>query len=141
LYTRSKSYFKKNYRKINFNYSNFGIAYTILRIEYDPNRSSFINLIHFKNNLFAYFLNIKSTIEQDIRFSYATTPSKLLSEKGTTSLLKFIPHNTIISVIEGNPLAGAIYTRAAGSYSLLIQKYFNLGKALIRLKSGKLKFI
>lgn len=141
LYTRSKSYYRKIYRNINFNYSNFGISYKILRIEYDPNRSTFINLVYFKNNVLSYFLNISGTKTADVRYSYLGASSKVMSEKGTTSLLKYISNNTIISIVEGKPLCGAIYTRSAGAYSLLIEKYFNLGKALIKLKSGKLKFI
>ena len=98
LYTRSKSYHSKIYRLINFNYSNFGIPYIINRIEYDPNRSSFINLVYYFNNVLAYFLNINSVHIGDLKFSYIKNNTNIIFNKGDNGLLKFIPENTIISI-------------------------------------------
>jgi large subunit ribosomal protein L2 len=61
--------------------------------------------------------------------------------KGDNSLLKHIPENTIISMIEKIPTFGAIYTRSAGAYSILIKKHSRIHKALVKLKSGLIKFI
>lgn len=141
MYTRSESYYRRLYRVVNFNYKNFGVPFTIYRIEYDPNRSSFINLVYFLNNITSYFLNINTVLVGDLKNSYSENPNNLSFFKGDTSLLRLIPENTIVSVLEKRPLFGAIYTRAAGTYSLLIQKYLNLNKALVKLNSGTLKFI
>ena len=141
LYTKSKNYFHKIYRTINFNYSNFGIPYRIHRIEYDPNRSAFINLIYYFNNLAGYFLNINTVLVGDSKFSFLTNASNVFLTKGDSGLLKIIPENTVISLIEKTPTFGAIYTRSAGTYSILIQKHLNLGKALVKLKSGLIKMI
>jgi large subunit ribosomal protein L2 len=141
LYTRSKNYHSKIYRLVNFNYTNFGIPYTIFRIEYDPNRSAFINLVYYFNNLLAYFLNITTVLTGDHKYSFLRNTSNEFLNKGDSGLLRIIPENTIISIIEKIPTFGAIYTRAAGTYSILVQKHLNLGKALIKLKSGLIKMI
>lgn len=141
LYTRSKNYHKKIYRLINFNYLNFGIPFKIHRIEYDPNRSSFLSLIYFYNNLLAYTLHINGVNEGANKNSFLYSINNLINVKGNNTIIKSIPDNAIISLIESKPLFGAIYSRSAGSYALLVQKYLNLNKALLKLKSGKLKFI
>lgn len=141
LYTKSKTFHKKIYKMINFNYSNFGIPYIIYRLEYDANRTAFINLIIYFNNLIAYSLNINSCIIGDFKFSFIENKFNIVLKKGDSSYIKLIPDNTIISIIEKNPFFGAIFTRSAGAYSILMQKYFNIGKALIKLKSGILKLI
>lgn len=141
LYTRSKNYHRKIYRIINFSYSNFGIPYKILRIEYDPNRSAFINLVYYFNNLTSYCLNINTVLVGDCRYSFLKNSSNIFLNKGDSGLLRIIPENTIVSVIEKIPSFGAIYTRAAGTYSIIVQKHLNLGKALVKLKSGLIKMI
>ena len=141
LYTRSKNYHKKLYRIINFNYSNFGIPFMVYRVEYDPNRSSFINLVYFYNNIISYFLNINTVFAGMKRSSYDENPYNVVFLKGDNSILKLIPEGATISLIEKKPLYGSIYTRAAGTYSILVRKYLNINKALIKLNSGKFKFI
>lgn len=141
LYTKSKNYHHKIYRVINFEYSNFGIPYKIYRVEYDPNRSAFINLVWYFNNLISYFLSINSVSIGDSKASYILNKSNIFLTKGDSGILKIIPDNTVISIIEKIPTFGAIYTRSAGTYSILIRKHLNLDKALVKLKSGLVKML
>jgi large subunit ribosomal protein L2 len=140
LYTRSKAYHRKVCRLVNFNYANFGIPYIIYRFEYDPHRSAFISLVYYYNSIISYTLSINNTYEGEIRNSYCKGTDQGISF-GETALLRFVSDNTLICMVEKIPFFGAVYSRAAGTYSLLIQKYLNLNKALVKLRSGKLKFI
>ena len=141
LYTRTSRFHKKKYRLINFKYYNFGIPSYIHRIEYDPNRSSFISLNVFKNGIICYYLLSSNTKIGDFINSLYYIPNKYLYNNGDVLYLRLVPEGSMINNIEKIKMGGSQYTRSAGCYSIMIRKYFDLNKCIIKLKSGFYKIL
>lgn len=126
---------KRKYRVIDFKRNKDGIPGRVATIEYDPNRSANIALIHYKDGEKRYILapkglkvgmEIEAGPESDIRI-------------GNALPLKNIPVGTTIHNIELKPGRGGQLVRAAGSEAQLLGKE---GKyVLVRLRSGETRMI
>ncbi|MBA4495891.1 50S ribosomal protein L2 [Paenactinomyces guangxiensis] len=126
---------KRKYRIIDFKRNKDGIPGKVATIEYDPNRSANIALIHYVDGEKRYILapngltvgtEIMSGPEADIR-------------TGNALPLKNIPVGTVIHNIELKPGRGGQLVRAAGASAQLLGKE---GKyAIIRLASGETRMI
>ncbi|AEU09285.1 50S ribosomal protein L2 [Blattabacterium sp. (Cryptocercus punctulatus) str. Cpu] len=126
---------KKKYRIIDFKRRKFGISAIIKSIEYDPNRSSFISLLHYKDGEKHYILAINGfKIGQKV-----ISGKKVPLNIGNSTFLSEIPLGTNISCIELIPGQGAKIARSAGSYAQLFAKE---GKyATIKFPSGELRIV
>ncbi|AWU43678.1 50S ribosomal protein L2 [Blattabacterium sp. (Cryptocercus kyebangensis)] len=126
---------KKKYRIIDFKRRKFGIYAIIKSIEYDPNRSSFISLLHYKDGEKRYIIAMDGfKIGQKV-ISGKEIPFNI----GNSTFLSEIPLGTNISCIELTPGQGAKIARSAGSYAQLFAKD---GKyATIKFPSGELRII
>jgi len=123
------------YRLIDFKRDKDGVPARVASIEYDPNRSANIALLHYKDGEKRYILaplglkvgdRILSGEEAEIR-------------SGNAMLLKNIPLGTQIHNIELNPGHGGQIVRGAGGYAQLMAKE---GKyAQVRLPSGEVRMI
>ena len=126
---------KKNYRKVNFlrTTSNIGI---IMSLEYDPFRTAIIaSVFIFGTNSFEYILATKNLKVGDIVKSGIN-----ISIKNANSLpLYKIPAGSLLHNISLKNNKGSIISRAAGTFSRLVQKTSYFGK--IQLSSGKYKYI
>jgi large subunit ribosomal protein L2 len=124
---------KRLYREIDFKRSIRDITGYIIRIEYDPNRSSYISLVAFSNGILKYMLTPTGLKEHDtiISSTNKNTPIKI----GNSLPLKNIPVGTIIHNIEIKLNKGGQYARSAGTYGKIIRK--ENGKSLIRLNSNR----
>lgn len=142
LYTKGKRV-KNKIKLINNNFFNFSIPGKVCRLEYDSRRSSWIALVYYKNGLFCYLNYINNfKIGNYFNSFYYSNKGDILNLKiGDNAYLKNIPITTIISNIESYYFSGATYSRSAGSYSIIIRKYNNIDKTLIKLRSGKLKLL
>lgn len=126
---------KKRYRFINFERHTDaeGIACSI---EYDPNRNAYIaSIFDAQNNNFFYIiapfdLNVGDVVKSG---------NSLEPKVGYSMPVRDIPAGSYIHNISLKTKARAILTRAAGTYSILIEKTFNTAK--IKLSSGKIKQI
>jgi large subunit ribosomal protein L2 len=126
---------KRKYRIIDFKRDKDGIPGKVATIEYDPNRSANIALIHYKDGEKRYILaphglkvgmTVVSGPDADIRV-------------GNALPLKNIPVGTVIHNIEMKPGRGGQLVRAAGASAQLLGKE---GKyAIIRLTSGETRMI
>jgi large subunit ribosomal protein L2 len=126
---------KRLYRIIDFKRNKDGIPAKVASIEYDPNRSANIALLHYEDGEKRYILAPSGLKLGD----------KLLSgpgveiRTGNTLLLKDIPLGTPIHNIELNPGHGGQIARGAGNYAQLMAKE---GKyALIKLPSGEVRMV
>lgn len=127
---------KKLYRLIDFKRQYYNVPATIYSLEYDPNRSSFISLIVYKNNLFCYILSIEHLRIGECIVSYNTDALfELLYQKGDSNKLLFLPVGGIIHNVELWPSYGGIYIRSAGTYGKILKKLYHCNKALIVLPS------
>ena len=126
---------KKSYRVIDFKRRKFDVAATVERIEYDPNRSSFIALIKYDDEELAYIIAPQRLAAGDKVIAALRADIK----PGNAMLLKNIPVGTIIHNVEMKEGKGGQLARAAGSYVQLVGK--DAGYAQIKLRSGELRLV
>ena len=127
---------KKLYRVINFKRDIYNIPGIIYSVEYDPNRSSFISLLVYKNNICCYILSVQHLKVGDVIKSYNSDALfELLYKKGDNNKLLFLPVGGIIHNLELWPGNGGIYIRSAGTYGKILKKLYNCNKVLIELPS------
>ena len=126
---------KKRYRIIDFKRNKFGIAAKVATIEYDPNRTANIALLHYVDGEKRYML-----APDGLKVGTEVISSKEASiNVGNTLPLSELPLGTVIHNIELKPGQGGIMVRSAGSYAQLMAKD---GKyAVIKLASGEIRKI
>ena len=126
---------KKRYRIIDFKRNKFGIPAKVATIEYDPNRTANIALLHYVDGEKRYML-----APDGLKVGTEVISSKEASiNVGNTLPLSELPLGRVIHNIELKPGQGGIMVRSAGSYAQLMAKD---GKyAVIKLASGEIRKI
>ena len=126
---------KRRYRIIDFKRNKFGIPAKVATIEYDPNRTANIALLHYVDGEKRYML-----APDGLKVGTEVISSKEASiNVGNTLPLSELPLGTVIHNIELKPGQGGIMVRSAGSYAQLMAKD---GKyAVIKLASGEIRKI
>ena len=102
---------KHNYRMIDFRRDKDGITAKVERLEYDPNRSSYIALLLYKDGERRYILAAKGLAVGDELQSGPDYPIR----SGNSMALRHIPVGSIVHNIELKPGKGGQLARAAGS--------------------------
>jgi large subunit ribosomal protein L2 len=126
---------KRSYRIIDFKRQKWGVAATVERLEYDPNRSGFIALLRYEDGEQAYILAPQRLAAGD----KVVAGEKVDVKPGNAAPLRNIPVGTIVHNIELKPKAGGKLARAAGNYAQLVGRDGDW--ALIRLGSGEIRRI
>lgn len=109
------------YRVLDFVRAIFEVPAVVLNLEYDPNRTSFISLILYKNGILSYILATSSLKRGSILMtSYENIPAI----SGNTSSLQNIALGSSIHNIELNFGKGGQLCRAAGCFGVLLSKNF-----------------
>ncbi|HEX4887363.1 MAG TPA: 50S ribosomal protein L2 [Luteibaculaceae bacterium] len=126
---------KQAYRIIDFKRDKQDIPAKVATIEYDPNRSARIALLHYADGEKRYII-----APQGLKVGMVITSGKSAApEVGNALYLADIPLGTIIHNIELNPGRGAQLSRSAGSYAQLSARD---GKyAIVKLPSGETRMI
>jgi large subunit ribosomal protein L2 len=126
---------KRLYRIIDFKRDKFGIPAKVFSVEYDPNRSARIALLHYADGEKRYILApVGISVGDEISAGDGAD-----IKPGNALALKKIPVGTLIHNIELSPGRGGQICRAAGTYAQLVAKE---GKfALLRLPSGEVRNI
>jgi large subunit ribosomal protein L2 len=125
---------KQAYRIIDFKRNKFDIPATVERIEYDPNRTSFIALIKYSDGVYSYILAPNKLSVGDRVISSKT----LLDIKpGNAMPLSVMPIGSVIHNVETKAGAGATLARSAGGFVQLAGK--DNGYAILKLQSGEIK--
>lgn len=109
---------KRLYRQIDFNRIKIGISAKVHRIEYDPNRSSKIALLHYTDGTKQYILHPLGLKTGDYVLSSPTASISV----GNCLPLRNIPLGTQIHNIELNPGKGGQLARSAGSFAQIVSK-------------------
>lgn len=132
---------KRLYRIIDNKRTNKNVPGIVYSIEYDPNRSSFISLITYNNNITCYILSVYNVKVGDKLMSYDSPPSEdqLFYRPGDNNRLIYINTGVVIHNVEYLPEHGGIFIRSAGTYGKIIKKYTKINKVLIELPS-KVRF-
>lgn len=124
---------KRKYRIIDFKRTKDGIPGNVATIEYDPNRTANIALIHYADGEKRYIIAPKGLKVGDIIVSGAAADIKI----GNALPLENIPVGTVIHNIELKPGKGAQLVRAAGTEAQLLGKEERY--VVIRLSSGEMR--
>ncbi|MFB6258925.1 MAG: 50S ribosomal protein L2 [Flavobacteriales bacterium] len=126
---------KQLYRKIDFKRDKTDVPGTVKSIEYDPNRSALIALIHYADGEKRYIiapegLEIGATVKAG---------SDVPAEVGNALPLKDIPLGTVIHNVELKPGQGAEMVRGAGAHAQLLAKEGRY--AVVKLPSGESRMV
>ena len=126
---------KKQYRIIDFKRNKDNVPAKVATIEYDPNRSANIALLHYVDGEKRYILAPKELQVGQIVVSGEAADIKI----GNALPLANIPVGTLIHNIELKPGKGGQLVRSAGASAQVLGKE---GKyVLVRLKSGEVRMI
>jgi large subunit ribosomal protein L2 len=126
---------RRRFRKIDFRRNKVGVPARVAAIEYDPNRSANIALLHYVDGEKAYILapnglkvgeRVQSGADSDI-------------SPGNAMPLANIPLGTQLHAIEMKPGKGAQMVRSAGTSAQLMAREGKL--ATLRLPSGEMRMV
>ena len=124
---------KQKYRIIDFKREE-GKA-TVIGVEYDPNRTSYIALLQNEEGKKSYVIAPLGVTDGDVLYSGADADIK----PGNTLPIENIPVGTIIHNIEIYPGKGGQLVRTAGAQAQLMAK--ENGMAQVRLPSGEVRLV
>jgi large subunit ribosomal protein L2 len=124
---------KRRYRRIDFRRDKDEVPGRVASIEYDPNRSARIALIHYADGEKRYILHPVGLKVDDTVIASNEADIK----PGNSMQLDCIPLGTFVHNIELNQGRGGQICRSAGSYAQVMAKEGAL--VLLRLPSGELR--
>ena len=124
---------KRLYRIIDFKRDKLGVPAVVAHIEYDPNRTARIALLHYVDGEKRYILAPVGVQQGDRLLAGEGADIK----PGNAMQMQRIPVGTVIHNVELVPGKGGQMCRAAGAYAQLVARE---GKyALLRLPSGEVR--
>lgn len=132
---------KRLLRSVNFSQPRFltdsTISLRVARVEYDPNRSSWISLLRSSDKDLGfskqfYSLHTDRVVPGDVLHWGVGAPVSA----GNRLPLSSIPSNTWIHSVETRPMGGAIFSRSAGTRCKLLRGNSVNNTALVSLPSG-----
>src|SRR5918992_3830013 len=126
---------KRRYRKIDFKRRKDGIPARVAAIEYDPNRSSYIALLHYADGEKRYIL---APNRLRVGATVASGPGAEISV-GNCLPLANMPVGTVVHNVELQPGRGGQMGRSAGAAVQLMAK--EGGMATLRLPSGEMRMV
>lgn len=123
------------YRRIDFRRTHDGVPAKVAAIEYDPNRSAHIALLHYADGTKSYIL-----APQGLQVGAKVVSGERVPVRpGNCMPLESIPVGTIVHCVELQPARGAQLARSAGTSAQLVAKE---GKyATLRLPSGEMRLV
>jgi large subunit ribosomal protein L2 len=124
---------KRRYRIVDFKRTKDGVPAKVAAIEYDPNRSARIALLHYADGAKSYIL-----APARLRVGAVVESGPAADIKPGNALpLENIPTGTLVHNVELKPGQGGKMARSAGSGVQLVAK--DGGYAVLRLPSGELR--
>lgn len=109
---------KRHYRRIDFKREKYGIPARVASIEYDPNRSARIALLHYVDGEKRYILAPDTVQVNDVLMSGDQADIKV----GNCLPLERMPLGTTVHNVEMRPGKGAQMVRTAGGMAQLVAK-------------------
>lgn len=126
---------KRLYRVIDFKRKKDGVPARVAAIEYDPNRSANIALLHYVDGHKSYILAPNGLKIDQVVVSGPDADIKV----GNALPLKNIPVGTLVHNIEMKPGKGGQLVRSAGGSAQLMAK--EGAYATLRLSSGEMRMV
>jgi large subunit ribosomal protein L2 len=124
---------KKRYRRIDFKRNKVGVPAKVVGIEYDPNRTAHLALLHYADGVKAYILAPQRLGVGDTVVSANTADIK----PGNALPLRYIPVGTDVHAVELKVGRGAQVGRSAGTKVTLMAKEGDW--ATLRMPSGEMR--
>jgi len=124
---------KKMYRIIDFKRDKNNVPAKVASIEYDPNRTAFIALLHYTDGEKRYIIAPQGL---EVGATVISGP-EVAPEVGNALLLKNMPLGTVVHNIEMQPGRGGSLARSAGTYAQLNAKEERY--AVLKMPSGELR--
>jgi len=121
---------KKSYRSIDYFRFLRKMPAKVRRLEYDPNRNSFIALVCYKNSVLSYILCYESIKINDFIISDVS----INPNSGSSTLMSNFSIASVIHNLEYFPNFGGKIARSAGSFAQVLKKQSE-DYVLVRLKS------
>lgn len=126
---------KRRYRLIDFKRNKLEVPAKVATIEYDPNRTTRIALLHYVDGEKRYILAPQDLRVGDMVVSSATADIK----PGNTLPLQNIPTGTLVHNVELKPGKGGQMARSAGASAQLMAKEGKM--AHLKLPSGEVRMV
>ncbi len=126
---------KRLYRMVDFKRRKFDVPATVVRLEYDPNRTAFIALIEYEDGELSYILAPQRLTAGDTVVSSERADIK----PGNAMPMSSIPVGTIVHNVELKVGRGGQLARSAGTYLQIVGR--DAGYALLRLGSGEVRMV
>jgi large subunit ribosomal protein L2 len=124
---------KRSYRLIDFKFNKFDVPAKIETVEYDPNRTSFISLVCYRDGERRYVISPKGAKVGDTFVVGSEVP--VIS--GNRTQLSRIPVGTFVYNVELKPGAGAKLARSAGNYIQVVAH--SEGKTSLKMPSSEIR--
>lgn len=126
---------KRRYRIIDYKRNKFGVYGKVATIEYDPNRSAYISLIHYEDGEKRYILSPLKIKVGDKIISGKKVPLKT----GNALRLFNMPTGLSVHNIELTPGCGGQLVRSAGAYAQIMAH--DSGYTTLKLPSGEIRMV
>ena len=126
---------KQRYRIVDFKRRKWDVEGTVVRLEYDPNRTAFIALVEYTDGEQAYIIAPQRLAAGDKGIAGKKTDVK----PGNAMELGQMPVGTIVHNVEMKPMKGGQIARSAGTYVQVVGR--DRGMVIVRLNSGEQRYI
>src|SRR5690349_23489321 len=124
---------KKQYRQVDFRRDKVGVSAKVASIEYDPNRSANIALLHYADGDKRYILH---PVGLEVGATVSTGEAADILP-GNSLKIRHIPPGTMVHNLELYPGRGGQAVRSAGGAAQLLSKEGDL--ALVKMPSGEVR--
>ncbi len=124
---------KQKFREVDFKRDKAGVPAKVAAIEYDPNRSARLALLHYADGEKRYIL---APVGLEVGRTVTSGPGADILI-GNALPLKNIPPGTVVHNVELKPGKGGQMARSAGSQAQLVSR--ELEYALLKLPSGEIR--
>ncbi len=126
---------KRRYRIIDYKRDKFGINGKVATVEYDPNRSAYISLVHYEDGEKRYIL-----APLDLKVgSSIVSGDKVPLKVGNALILANIPTGLFVHNVELVPGKGGQMVRTAGGYAQVMAH--DNGFTTLKLPSGEVRLV
>lgn len=127
---------KRYMRVIDFKREKFGISGKVISVEYDPNRTTDIALIHYSDGEKRYILRPLDLKVGDV---VASDLGEIDSRAGNAMPLEVMPLGTVVHNVEITPRRGGQMARSAGTSAIVAAR--EGGHVHLKLPSGEIRKI
>ena len=126
---------RRLYRRIDFKRSKFGVVGRVAEVEYDPNRSANIALIHYEDGEKRYILHPRGLAQGDRIVSGPGSDIRV----GNALPLGEVPLGTVVHNVELKPGKGGQIVRSAGNGAQVVAKEGDF--VTLRLPSTEVRMV